>query len=176
MSRLIALTLIIAACCVACSGGSPVAPSSFTVSPAGLDRFVEGGGGGGFTCVPGPCPDHGDLRVDAGDADFWGTTTVSQSESDLFAFSATSDLFFIAGHVTGRQATIEVTKGSMSVTLSLIGPNDEPFEVSGEAEPVQTLQGNSNCASKQALTTKGTFIFQGIGKTVITETHCVTEP
>ena len=172
---LVALTAAVAFISVACSGpANPVSPSAFTAAPAGLDRVVEGGGGGGFICIPGPCPETGSLRIDAGDADLVGLTQISQSDISPSEFVASSStLLLLAGHVTGSSATIEVTKGSMAVSLSLTGPNGDGLDISGEAEPVQRVRDNTNCASKSDLVTEATFIFKYIGRTVISEVHCI---
>jgi hypothetical protein len=176
MSRLFALTVVVVAVCAACSGGAnPLAPSPFTVSPAGLDRAVEGGGGGGFGCFLGqPCPTTGSLRIDAGDADLAGLTVITQSATDPFSFVAVSSSpGNLAGHIEATRATIDVADRTMSVELSLVAPNGEPLELSGEAEVVQTETRNSGCASGRQLLTEATFIFPYLGKTVISEVHCI---
>jgi hypothetical protein len=136
---------------------------------------VEDSGGGGAVCIPAPCPGdpRGDIRVDAGDADFSGRTDVVQSGSDPYAFVATADLLLLAGHFSDGTATLDVSNRMMAASLSLVGPNGATFELSGESEALQTEDINNNCPSRRTLTTKSTFIFRYLGRTVITETHCL---
>jgi hypothetical protein len=147
-----------------------------TPVPARLDRVVETGGGGGTLCMPGPCPETGSLRIDAGDADLIGDTRISQSATDPFSFGARSNLLLnLAGHISGGRATLDVANGVMSVSLSLIGPNGDLVEITGEAEAVQTESVNVICLSDREVRTESTLLLRYLGRTTISEVHCIVQ-
>jgi hypothetical protein len=145
-----------------------------TPVPAQLDRVVETGGGGGSLCMPGPCPEVGSLRIDAGDADLVGNTTISQSATDPLSFTArTNFLLNLAGHVAGGITRLDVANRTMSVSLSLVGPTGDTLEITGEAEAVQTESVNLICLSDRELRTRSTFVLRYLGRTEISEVHCI---
>jgi hypothetical protein len=154
---------------VTASQGS-TAQSTGGESRISTQRVSEGGGGGGSQCTDEDALKCGELRVDAGDADMFGFTTIVRTTNPL-AFSASSDrLANLAGHFSDGTIQLRVENDSATISLILVAQsNGASFVISGVGRTTQSI---GSCGVDVApLTTKVTLQLQYLGQTTITETH-----